>query len=207
MPLFSDDNAKRFMVENFGQYLESEGVQSSSSLGLIQQALQQPLLLKELIDPRVRQCSTRWDTPSCFCLFPDQHRRLVPQARASWGSSSPKAQTTPSRSPFVHTPARGAGIRHGDGVLVGQAGQIRNRAHACEGSGDAAWCCPLCWPSAATRTEVFQPSYLTALTPGCTAQRSTNAAAWPCGQIGPRSHSGGCDRLSQHTPGAAAGPA
>ncbi|WP_413441368.1 DUF2079 domain-containing protein [Synechococcus sp. MIT S1220] len=52
MPLFSDDNAKRFMVENFGQYLESDGVQSSSSLGLIQQALQQPLLLlKELIDP------------------------------------------------------------------------------------------------------------------------------------------------------------
>ena len=52
MPLFSDDNAKRFMVENFGQYLAGEGVQSSSSLGLIQQALQQPfLLLRELIDP------------------------------------------------------------------------------------------------------------------------------------------------------------
>ena len=52
MPLFSDDNAKRFMVENFGQYLDTDGAQSSSSLGLIQQAVQQPhLLLKELIDP------------------------------------------------------------------------------------------------------------------------------------------------------------
>ena len=52
MPLFSDDNARRFMVENFGQYLESDGIQSSSSLGLIRQALRQPhLLLRELVDP------------------------------------------------------------------------------------------------------------------------------------------------------------
>jgi uncharacterized membrane protein len=50
MPLFSDDNAKRFMVENFGQYLGDEN--SSSSLGMLGRALRQPLLLlQQLVDP------------------------------------------------------------------------------------------------------------------------------------------------------------
>ena len=50
MPLFSDDNAKRFMVENFGQYLGEET--SSSSLGVMGKVLRQPLLLlTELISP------------------------------------------------------------------------------------------------------------------------------------------------------------
>lgn len=50
MPLFSDDNAKRFMVENFGQYIGEES--SSSSLGVLEQALRQPLLLlRELVTP------------------------------------------------------------------------------------------------------------------------------------------------------------
>ena len=50
MPLFSDDNAKRFMVENFGQYLGDET--SSSSLGVAEKVLRQPLLLlKELVTP------------------------------------------------------------------------------------------------------------------------------------------------------------
>jgi len=50
MPLFSDDNAKRFMVENFGQYLGDET--SSSSLGVVEKVLRQPLLLlKELVTP------------------------------------------------------------------------------------------------------------------------------------------------------------
>ena len=50
MPLFSDDNAKRFMVENFGQYIGDE--RSSSSLGVLEQALRQPLLLlRELVTP------------------------------------------------------------------------------------------------------------------------------------------------------------
>ena len=50
MPLFSDDNAKRFMVENFGQYLGDEN--SSSSLGMVGHALRQPLLLlQQLVDP------------------------------------------------------------------------------------------------------------------------------------------------------------
>ena len=50
MPLFSDDNAKRFMVENFGQYLGDEN--SSSSLGMVGRALRQPLLLlQQLVDP------------------------------------------------------------------------------------------------------------------------------------------------------------
>jgi len=52
MPLFSDDNAKRFMVENFGQYLGDNASQGSSSLGVLQRILSQPLLLlQQLIDP------------------------------------------------------------------------------------------------------------------------------------------------------------
>ncbi len=52
MPLFSDDNSKRFMVENFGQYLDVDPSEGASSLSMIQQALGQPLiLLKELISP------------------------------------------------------------------------------------------------------------------------------------------------------------
>ena len=50
MPLFSDDNAKRFMVENFGQYIGNKS--SSSSLGVLEEALRQPLLLlRELVTP------------------------------------------------------------------------------------------------------------------------------------------------------------
>ena len=50
MPLFSDDNAKRFMVENFGQYLGDET--RSSSLGVVEKVLRQPLLLlRELVTP------------------------------------------------------------------------------------------------------------------------------------------------------------
>ncbi len=52
MPLFSDDNAKRFMVENFGQYLGDNQLQGSSSLGVVQRILSQPLLLlQQLVDP------------------------------------------------------------------------------------------------------------------------------------------------------------
>ena len=52
MPLFSDDNAKRFMVENFGQYLGENPIQGSSSLGVVQRILSQPLLLlQQLVDP------------------------------------------------------------------------------------------------------------------------------------------------------------
>ena len=52
MPLFSDDNSKRFMVENFGQYLEPSHAEGANSLTMLKQALQQPLLLlKELGDP------------------------------------------------------------------------------------------------------------------------------------------------------------
>jgi hypothetical protein len=52
MPLFSDDNSKRFMVENFGQYLDVEPSEGASSLSMAQQALSQPLvLLKELVSP------------------------------------------------------------------------------------------------------------------------------------------------------------
>ncbi len=52
MPLFSDDNSKRFMVENFGQYLREDTADGASSLSMVRQALGQPLtLLKELIDP------------------------------------------------------------------------------------------------------------------------------------------------------------
>ena len=50
MPLFSDDNSKRFMVENFGQYLQ--GREQASSLEVLGLALQQPwILLRELITP------------------------------------------------------------------------------------------------------------------------------------------------------------
>ncbi|MFM7265640.1 MAG: DUF2079 domain-containing protein, partial [Cyanobium sp.] len=50
MPLFSDDNARRFMVENFGQYIP--GQEKASSLEVLRQALQQPLLLlRELVSP------------------------------------------------------------------------------------------------------------------------------------------------------------
>ena len=52
MPLFSDDNAKRFMVENFGQYLGASASEGSSSLGVAQRIISQPLLLlQELIEP------------------------------------------------------------------------------------------------------------------------------------------------------------
>jgi uncharacterized membrane protein len=50
MPLFSDDNARRFMVENFGQYIP--GREEASSLEVLRQVVQQPLvLLRELVSP------------------------------------------------------------------------------------------------------------------------------------------------------------
>jgi uncharacterized membrane protein len=50
MPLFSDDNARRFMLENFGQYVP--GSERASSLEVLRQALGKPaLLLHELLDP------------------------------------------------------------------------------------------------------------------------------------------------------------
>lgn len=50
MPLFSDDNSKRFMVENFGQYLK--GGNQASSIEVIWLILQQPfLILKEIFTP------------------------------------------------------------------------------------------------------------------------------------------------------------
>jgi uncharacterized membrane protein len=52
MPMFSDDNAKRFMVENFGQYLGEDHATGSSSFGTLRQVLSQPaLLLQQLVDP------------------------------------------------------------------------------------------------------------------------------------------------------------
>ena len=50
MPLFSADNARRFMVENFGQYLQ--GREQASSLDVLALVLGQPwVLLRELISP------------------------------------------------------------------------------------------------------------------------------------------------------------
>ncbi|MFZ0408764.1 MAG: DUF2079 domain-containing protein [Cyanobium sp.] len=50
MPLFSEDNTRRFMIENFGQYVP--GTSRASSLDVLQRALQQPvLLLRELVHP------------------------------------------------------------------------------------------------------------------------------------------------------------
>lgn len=50
MPQFSDDNTRRFMVENFGHYIEGE--QQASSLEVLRSALSQPLiLLRELVSP------------------------------------------------------------------------------------------------------------------------------------------------------------
>jgi uncharacterized membrane protein len=50
MPLFSHDNSRRFMVENFGQYLQ--GKEQASSLQVAALALRQPLvLLQELVSP------------------------------------------------------------------------------------------------------------------------------------------------------------
>ena len=52
MPLFSDDNSKRFMVENFGQYLGTNPNKGSSSLGVLSRVLSQPaLVFQQLIDP------------------------------------------------------------------------------------------------------------------------------------------------------------
>lgn len=52
MPMFSDDNSKRFMVENFGQYIE--GQKEASSLEVLGLALQQPwILLRELVSPPI----------------------------------------------------------------------------------------------------------------------------------------------------------
>ena len=50
MPLFSEDNSRRFMIENFGQYVP--GSSRASSLDVLRQALQQPqVLLRELLHP------------------------------------------------------------------------------------------------------------------------------------------------------------
>ena len=50
MPLFSDDNARRFMLENFGQYVP--GNDRASSLEVLRQALGQPaVLFRELLEP------------------------------------------------------------------------------------------------------------------------------------------------------------
>jgi len=50
MPLFSDDNSRRFMVENFGQYIGD--AEQASSLEVLMKALGQPLVvLRELIWP------------------------------------------------------------------------------------------------------------------------------------------------------------
>ena len=50
MPQFSDDNARRFMVENFGQY--TAGQEKASSLDVMRSVLGQPLiLLRELVSP------------------------------------------------------------------------------------------------------------------------------------------------------------
>ncbi len=50
MPQFSDDNARRFMVENFGHYIE--GQEEASSLQVLRSALSQPLILvRELVSP------------------------------------------------------------------------------------------------------------------------------------------------------------
>lgn len=50
MPQFSEDNARRFMVENFGQYIQ--GQEKASSLEVLRRALAQPaILLRELVSP------------------------------------------------------------------------------------------------------------------------------------------------------------
>ena len=50
MPLFSADNARRFMVENFGQYLQ--GREQASSMDVLGLVLRQPLVVaRELISP------------------------------------------------------------------------------------------------------------------------------------------------------------
>lgn len=50
MPLFSDDNSRRFMIENFGQYLGER--REASSLEVLGQVVSSPLrLLAELVNP------------------------------------------------------------------------------------------------------------------------------------------------------------
>jgi uncharacterized membrane protein len=50
MPLFSEDNSRRFMLENFGQYVG--GQEKASSLEVLRASLSQPLLLlRELVSP------------------------------------------------------------------------------------------------------------------------------------------------------------
>ncbi len=50
MPIFSDDNSKRFMVENFGQYIQ--GKDQATTIEVIKLALKQPVLIfQEIINP------------------------------------------------------------------------------------------------------------------------------------------------------------
>ncbi len=50
MPMFSEDTSRRFMVENFGQYLQ--GRDKANSIQVLKLALQQPLVIfKELVSP------------------------------------------------------------------------------------------------------------------------------------------------------------
>ena len=52
MPHYGDDNARRFMVSNFGQFVP--GSERATSLQILQQALSQPLiLLRELVSPPI----------------------------------------------------------------------------------------------------------------------------------------------------------
>ena len=89
MPLFWDDNSKRFMVENFGQYLDVDPSEGASSLSELQKALGQSLtLLKELISPQAKL--------SCTCLVMDSQ-----QAHHSLDCFCPKAAMTRFRSPFA----------------------------------------------------------------------------------------------------------
>lgn len=50
MPLFSEDNSRRFMVENFGQYLQ--GREQASSMQVLLLVLKQPwIVIRELLSP------------------------------------------------------------------------------------------------------------------------------------------------------------
>ena len=112
MPLFSDDNAKRFMVENFGQYLGDEN--SSSSLGMVGRALRQPLLLlQQLVDPPVNPAVSARPRPAVSVHPPSQPRHL-----AAGGPESARAVSGPGsqRPALDHHPlhaAGGAGLRPG----------------------------------------------------------------------------------------------
>ena len=135
--MFSDDNAKRFMVENFGQYLSEDSAAGSSSLGTLQQVLSQPtLLLQQLVDPPGQTLLYLLGQGLPFLFIP-----LISLDTALLAGPSllglvlgPRGQRPLVDHDPLH-PACGARVRTGSPVLVGTSAKSKPRVQGSSGLG------------------------------------------------------------------------